>query len=126
MQIEEDVDYHKVHQIETTSKESEKEKDKGNSPGLKRADRFRENRYPHFNSYTPLTIPRRRILDEALQAELIPTLKQSQTLRNVDTSKHCQYHRNYDHTTEGCQALKDKVEELIQAGHFQKISKEMT
>ena len=34
--------------------------------------------------------------------------------------KHCQYHRNYDHTTKGCQALKEKVEELVQAAHFQK------
>lgn len=62
-------------------------------------------------------------MDETLQAELILTLRQSQTSQNADTSKHCQYHRNYGHTTKGCQALKDKVEELIQADHFQRFIK---
>jgi len=113
MQIEKHVDYHKAHQAETMSKESEKEKGRGSRLELKLADRFKENRGPHFHSYTPLTVPRGRILDEALQAELILTLKQSQTPRNDDTSKHCQYHCNYDHTTKGCQALKDKIEELV-------------
>jgi len=61
MQIEEHVDYHKVHQTETTSKESEKEKDRGNCPEPKQVDRFRENHNPHFHSYTPLTVPRGRI-----------------------------------------------------------------
>jgi len=49
------------------------------------------------------------ILDEALQAELIPTLKQAQTPPNADTAKRCQYHRNYGHMTEGCQVLRDKI-----------------
>jgi len=91
--------------------------------GQGRTDRFRENRDPRFLSYTPLTIPRGRVLNEALQAELILALKQSQTPRNVDSSKHYQYHRNYGHTTESCQALKDKIEELIQAGHFRRFIK---
>jgi len=71
-----------------------------------------------FQGYTPLIVPRGRVLDEAMQTELIPTLKQSQTLRNTDTSKHCHYHRNYSHSTKGWKALKDKIEELIQVGHF--------
>ena len=62
-------------------------------------------------------------MDEALQTELIPALKQSQTPPNADTGKHCQYHRNYGHTTEGCQALKDKIEELVQADHLRKFVK---
>jgi len=90
---------------------------------LGRSDHFRENQGSRFHNYTPLTVPRGRILDEALQPELIPTLKQSQSLKNADTSKYCQYHCNYCHTTEGCQALKDKIEELIQAGHFRKFIK---
>ena len=68
-------------------------------------------------------MPRGRVLDEALQTELIPTLKQAQTPRNVDTSKHCQYHRSYGHTNESWQALKDKIEELIQADHLRKFVK---
>jgi len=46
-------------------------------------------------------VPRGKIMDEALQIELIPALKQTQTPSNVDTTKRCQYHRNYRHTTEG-------------------------
>ena len=57
-------------------------------------------------------------MDETLQTELIPIGKQTQTPHNADTSKHCQYHRNYGHTTESCQALKDKIKELIQADHL--------
>ena len=55
--------------------------------------------------------------------DLIPTLKRYQTPPNADTAKHCQYHRNFGHTTEGCQALKDKIEELIQAGHLRQFVK---
>ena len=33
------------------------------------------------------------------------------------------YHRNYGHTTEGFQTLKDKIEELIQVGHLHKFVK---
>ena len=50
-------------------------------------------------------------------------MKQSPTTPNADTGKHCQYHRNYGHTIEGCQALKDKIEELVQAGHLRKFVK---
>ena len=88
MQIEEHVDYHKAYQTKTISKESEKEKGRGNRPKLKWVDRFKENRGPRFHSYTPLTVPRGKIL-YALQDELIPALKPSQIPRNADTSKHC-------------------------------------
>lgn len=54
---------------------------------------------------------------------MIPALRPSQTPRNVDTSNHCQNHRNYGHTIEGCQELQDKVEELIQVGHFHQFIK---
>jgi len=86
-------------------------------------DRYRPSRGPRFHSYTPLTVPRGKVLDETLQTELIPTLRQAQTPRNVDTAKHCQYHYNYGHTTEGCQALKDEIEEPVQASHLHKFIK---
>jgi len=31
-------------------------------------------------------------------------------------TKHCKYHRSYGHNTKDCWVLKDKIEELIQAG----------
>ncbi|XP_068473732.1 uncharacterized protein [Phaseolus vulgaris] len=130
MQIEEHIDYHQRFKAvgfgalkdQTQSKEREVETERTVRTTL-RSDRNRGGRIPRFNSYTPLTVPRGRALDEALQTDLIPTLKQYQTPPNADTAKRCQYHQNFGHTTEGCQALKDKIEELIQAGHLRQFVK---
>ena len=121
MQIEEHVDYHRKTLAEPFEKE--RGKNRGIRPPVMGTDRdrYRSNRGPRFHNYTHLTVPRGKILDEALQAELISTLKQAQTPPNADTTKRCQYHHNYGHTTEGCQALKDKIEELVQAGHLHKF-----
>ncbi|XP_068472805.1 uncharacterized protein [Phaseolus vulgaris] len=79
-------------------------------------ERRRDNQ---FSRYTPLTIERGKILDEALSAELIPTPRKASSPKNVDRRKRCRYHQNSGHSTEECQALKDKIDELIQAGHLQ-------
>jgi len=34
------------------------------------------------------------------------------------SSKYCRYHRNNGHTTKECETLRDKIEELICAGHL--------
>jgi len=98
MQIEEHVDYHRKTHVENT------ERNKGTSPSMVPADRdrYRSNKGPCFHNYTPLIVPGGKIWDEALQTELIPALKQTQTPPNADTAKRSQYHRNYGHTTEGC------------------------
>ena len=70
-----------------------------------------------------MTVHRGKILDEALQTELIPALKQTHTPPNADIVKRCQYHCNYGHTTDSCQALSNKIEELVQAGHLCKFVK---
>ena len=36
-------------------------------------------------------------------------------------SKHYQYHHNFGHKIEGCQALMDKIEELIQVGYLRRF-----
>jgi len=36
-------------------------------------------------------------------------------------SKQCRYHRNFGHTIEECQALKDKIKELVEVGHLRKF-----
>jgi len=60
-----------------------------------------------------------RILEEALSASLISTLRKLSTLNMADTTKHCTNHCNYRHTIEDSHALKDnKIAELIQAGHL--------
>jgi len=74
-------------------------------------------RLPKFASYTPLNANRGQILEEALSADFLAIPRKATTLRNANTTKHCRFHQNYGHTTEECVALKDKIEELIQAGH---------
>jgi len=73
---------------------------------------------PHSLTHAPLTVARSRILDEALQADLIPPPRKTTTPPNADMTKYCRYHRNHGHTTEECKALQDKIEELVRAGHF--------
>jgi len=66
---------------------------------------------------------RARILEEALNTDLITAPRRVPTPPNANTTKHCWYHRNYGHTTEDCFTLKDKIEELIQAGHLRRFVK---
>jgi len=78
----------------------------------------REPRQPRFTRYAPLTVARSCILDEALQADLIPPPRKTTIPPNADMTKYCRYHRNHGHTTEECKALQDKIEELVRADHF--------
>lgn len=41
---------------------------------FRKNDKYRENRGPQFHSYTSLNADRGKIMDEALNADLIPTL----------------------------------------------------
>jgi len=90
-------------------------------PAPQPSNRFKDFRQPKYNRYTPLVSNRARILEEALNTDLITTPRKVSTPPNADTTKHCQYHRNYGHTTEDCFTLKDKIEELIQAGHLRRF-----
>ena len=60
-------------------------------------------------------------MDEALNAELIPPPRKVASPNNADQRKQCRYHQNTRHSTDECQALKDKIEELIQAGHLRRF-----
>jgi len=60
-----------------------------------------------------LGINRGRILDKALNIKLILPPRKAASLENADRTRRFRYHRNNGHTTEVCQALKDKIEELI-------------
>jgi len=42
---------------------------------------------------------RRKILDEALSVDLIPTPRKVSSLDNVDPTRKCRYRRNIGHTT---------------------------
>jgi len=73
-----------------------------------------------FIRYTPLNTGRTRILEEALSTDLIKEPKRGTSPQHADQSKYCRYHYCHGHITGECQALKDKIEELIQAGHLQR------
>jgi len=72
-----------------------------------------KRRSAKFSNYAPLNAPRSRILDEVLQAELIPPPRKYQNPPNAYLSKYCHYHRKNGHTTDECDTLRDKIEELI-------------
>ncbi|XP_014523957.1 uncharacterized protein LOC106780211 [Vigna radiata var. radiata] len=70
--------------------------------------------------HTPLNAPCTRVMEEALRADLLKAVR-APTPLGADESKYCRYHQNRGHTTEDCNTLKDKLENLIQAGHLQKF-----
>ena len=68
----------------------------------------KQQKQVRFSNYDPLNAPRSRILDEVLQAKLIPLPKKFQNPPNANMSKYCHYHHNNGHTTEECETLCDK------------------
>ncbi|XP_020205456.1 uncharacterized protein LOC109790643 [Cajanus cajan] len=78
----------------------------------------RANRSGRYDFYTPLNAPRVHILEEASNNNLLALPPPGHTPNNADKSKHYRYHRNYGHTTYECRTLRDRIEELIQAGHL--------
>ena len=83
--------------------------------------RPREPRQPRFTRYAPLSVPRSRLLDEALQVDLIPPPRKTSNPPNVDMTKYCRYHRNNGHTIDEYKALQYKIEELVRVGHFRRF-----
>ncbi|XP_014492874.1 uncharacterized protein LOC106755273 [Vigna radiata var. radiata] len=105
-------------------REVQEAKDKGESKqqgqsqrpgGVKGRD---GSRVPRFPQYTPLNAPRARILQEALSTQIMRAPQKRPNLPGADSSKHCLYHQNMGHDTEDCMTLKDRIKELIQAGHL--------
>ncbi|XP_027913845.1 uncharacterized protein LOC114173563 [Vigna unguiculata] len=79
-----------------------------------------EKKMPKFTTYTPLVVPRAKILQEAFSADSLPASRKKPPPPDADGSKHCQYHRTIGHTIEGCHTLRDKIKELIRQGHLKK------
>jgi len=121
MQMEELKEFHSTTQSDTREK---KYIDRERVLAPRPDSRFKDSRQPKYNRYIPLVSNRVRILEEALNADLIATPQRVTTPPNADTTKHCRYHRNYGHTTEDCFTMKDKIEELIQAGHLRRFVKQ--
>ncbi|XP_020209122.1 uncharacterized protein LOC109794071 [Cajanus cajan] len=77
----------------------------------------RTNRAGRYDFYTPLNAPRVHILEEASNSNLLDLPPPGHTPNSANKSKHYRYHRNYGHTTNEWRTLRDRIEELIQAGH---------
>ncbi|XP_027932692.1 uncharacterized protein LOC114188288 [Vigna unguiculata] len=120
MQMEELKEFRSTTQLDTREK---KYIDRERVLVPRPDSRFKDSRQPKYNRYTPLVSNRARILEEALNADLIATPQRVPTPPNADTTKDCLYHQNYGHTTEDCFTLKDKIEELIQAGQLRRFVK---
>ncbi|XP_017408339.1 uncharacterized protein LOC108321180 [Vigna angularis] len=88
-----------------------------NNGGTFHKDFVRTTRYNH---YTPLNTPRVKVLEEALNTELL-TIRKKSSPKDIDKRKSCRFHLNRGHTTEECDALKDVIERLIRGGHLQKF-----
>jgi len=71
-----------------------------------------------FQQYTPLNTNITRILQEAMAAEIIPAPRKAKTPERANHRKHCEYHKNHGHHIKEYIGLKDRIEELIQAGQL--------
>jgi len=103
MQQEELREFRNQARVKAGGEKNKEEKDRQGRPS-QRNDRRRDNRDRpiRFSRYTPLTTERGRILDEALNAELIPPLRKVVSPNNADRRKRCRYHQNTGHSTEEC------------------------
>jgi len=117
MQLEKLREFCNHARAKASGEKSNEEKDR-QGRSSHQGDRRRDNQGSQFSKYTPLTAERGRLMDEALNAELIPHPRKAASPDNVDQRKQCWYHQNSEHSTEECQALKDKIEELIYVGHL--------
>ena len=88
MQLEELREFRNQARAENGGERSKEERDCQARPN-QRNDQRRDNRDRpiRFSRYTPLTIERGRILDEALNAELIPPPRKVASPNNVDLRK---------------------------------------
>ncbi|KAG4991430.1 hypothetical protein JHK87_024887 [Glycine soja] len=74
---------------------------------------------PRYERYIPLIENRAIILEQDFNVEVpiqLPPIPPSRP--SLDRTKYCRYHHNHGHNIKDCWALKDKIEELIQAGYL--------
>lgn len=84
-------------------------------------------RGPRYKRYTPLMANRTTILEETFNAEVpIKLTPPFPSKFRLNRTKHYRYHCSYGQNTEDCWALKDKIEELIQARYLAQFVKRLT
>ncbi|RDY09073.1 hypothetical protein CR513_06619, partial [Mucuna pruriens] len=80
-------------------------------------------REPMYQVFTPFNTSWVTLFEEICSVDLITFPSQRRLAHGTDKIKYYCYYRNYNHSIEGCLMLRDKIEELIQAGHLQKFVK---
>jgi len=110
MQLKELREFKNPAQAEASGDKGKNERQ--NWPVVGWGDKRKDNWRHRFARYTLLYVDKEKILDEALSVKLPP--RRVASPESADRTRRCRYHRNSGHTTEECQALKDKIEELIQ------------
>jgi len=64
---------------------------------------------PRFITYTLLNTSKSPVLEETFRVELLNAPRKANSPPNTDTTRQCQYHRNFGHNTNECAVLRDKI-----------------
>ncbi|XP_020203550.1 uncharacterized protein LOC109789096 [Cajanus cajan] len=119
MQMEELAEFRSQNRPDLFLAKKESDKEPPRSRPRDVSDRDKGNRGPRYMQYTPLNTSRAKVLEQALAIEVLAVPRRAMTPPRADKTKVCQFHRNRGHTTEECSALRDRIEDLIKAGHLQ-------
>ncbi|XP_020220974.1 uncharacterized protein LOC109803701 [Cajanus cajan] len=120
MQMEELAEFRNQNRPDLSLAKRENDKEHPRSRPRETTDREKNNnRGPRYVQYTPLNTSKARVLEQALAKEVLVVPRRAMTPPHADKTKACQFHRNRGHTTEECSALRDRIEDLIKAGHLQ-------
>lgn len=76
--------------------------------------------------FTPLNMPVEKVLLQIKDPNLRWPKPLSSLPHKWDQKKYCYFHKDHDHYIEECKDLKEQIEELIQNGKLQNLSKEIT
>ncbi|XP_020208719.1 uncharacterized protein LOC109793671 [Cajanus cajan] len=123
MQMEELAEFRSQNRPDLflAKKESEKEPSKPRPRDV--IDQEKNARGPRYMHYTPLNTSTTKVLEQALATKVLAVPRRAMTPPHADKTKACQFHRNRGHTTEECSALRDRIEDLIKAGHLQNFTR---
>ncbi|XP_021764717.1 uncharacterized protein LOC110729294 [Chenopodium quinoa] len=103
--------------VDQPSRAEQNRREVDRAVGLRRSDPRRGPRPGKFDQYTPLTHSRSHIFS-VNKADYKWQRPPRMVNRSCDTSKWCDFHEDYGHTTEECTHLKDNIEDLVRRGYL--------
>ena len=81
-----------------------------------RSESSRQSVHRKFENYTPLAVGRAKILNAIANEHYLRRPNPIIHGPNVDKTKYCSFHKDYGHTTKGCQKFKDEIEFHVRRG----------